>query len=221
MFTGKNAIRRSAERPFDTLTDTLTARTPSSAATPGRPSSRVPGRDSAERSMQRRDVAVVVAGNQEPLGGAFGQVRHQASVPASSNGSLLRAPCRSIVSTLLSMSRERIDERIDEAVLALLYLEIFEREPMMGARTWKSLDWDAMERLHRKGLTSDPVSKAKSVVFTDAGLRRAEAAFRLSRRMNEPRSRRSGRRARPRGHPRVAERTCPAQGRPSSAMRCD
>ena len=79
------------------------------------------------------------------------------------------------------MSRERIDDRIDEAVLALLYLGIFEREPMMGARIWKSFDWDAMERLHRKGLISDPVSKAKSVMLTDltdTGLRRAEAAFR-------------------------------------------
>ena len=49
------------------------------------------------------------------------------------------------------MSRERIDDKIDEAVLALLYLGIFEREPMMGARTWKSFDWDAMERLHQRG----------------------------------------------------------------------
>ena len=50
---------------------------------------------------------------------------------------------------------------------------------MMGARTWKSFDWDAMERLHRKGLISDPVSKAKSVILTDTEwLRRAEAAFR-------------------------------------------
>ena len=49
---------------------------------------------------------------------------------------------------------------------------------MVRARTWKSFDWDAMERLHRKGLISDPVSKAKSVVFAATGLRRAEAAFR-------------------------------------------
>ena len=57
---------------------------------------------------------------------------------------------------------------------------IFERgrDPMMGVRTWKSFDWDAMERLHRKGLISDPVSKARSVMLTDTGLRRAEAAFR-------------------------------------------
>ena len=47
----------------------------------------------------------------------------------------------------------------------------------MGARTWKSFDWDAMNRLHEKGLISNPVSKAKSVALTEAGLRQAEAAF--------------------------------------------
>ena len=77
------------------------------------------------------------------------------------------------------MSRERIDDKTDEAVLALLYLEIFERDPMMGARTWKSFDWDADGASSPKGgLISDPVSKAKSVMLTDTGLRRAEAAFR-------------------------------------------
>ncbi len=69
-------------------------------------------------------------------------------------------------------------DRIDEAVLALLYLGIYERHPMTGARTWKSFDWDAMSRLHEQGLISDPVSKAKSVVFTEEGLCEAEAAFR-------------------------------------------
>ena len=68
-------------------------------------------------------------------------------------------------------------DRIDEAVLALLYLGIYERHPMTGARTWKSFDWDAMSRLHEKGLISDPVSKAKSVALTEEGLRQAEVAF--------------------------------------------
>ena len=68
-------------------------------------------------------------------------------------------------------------DRIDEAVLALLYLGIYERHPMTGARTRKSFDWDAMSRLHEKGLISDPVSKAKSVTFTEEGLRQASAAF--------------------------------------------
>ena len=69
------------------------------------------------------------------------------------------------------------NERIDEAVLALLYLGIHERHPVTGARTWKSFDWDAMNRLHERGLISNPVSKAKSVILTEEGLQQAEAAF--------------------------------------------
>ena len=46
-------------------------------------------------------------------------------------------------------------DRIDDAVLALLYLGRLE-----GIRTWKSFDWAAMERLHTKGLISDPVGKS-------------------------------------------------------------
>ena len=62
-------------------------------------------------------------------------------------------------------------------MLALLYLGIHERNPMGGAWTWKSFDWDAMVRIHRKGMISNPVGKARSVVFMDAGLSEAEAAF--------------------------------------------
>ena len=68
-------------------------------------------------------------------------------------------------------------DKIDEAVLALLYLGVHDRAPAMGARTWKSFDWDAMNRLHEKGLISNPVSKAKSVVLSESGLRQAEEAF--------------------------------------------
>ena len=63
--------------------------------------------------------------------------------------------------------------RIDEAVLALLYLGLHD-----GERAWKSFDWDAMDRLHRKGLISNPATKAKSVVFTEAGLQEAEDTYR-------------------------------------------
>ena len=50
---------------------------------------------------------------------------------------------------------------------------------MGGARVRKSFDRDIMERLHDDDLSSDPVSKAKSVTpTTDAGLARAEAACR-------------------------------------------
>ena len=63
-------------------------------------------------------------------------------------------------------------DRIDEAILALLFLGRHD-----DIRAWKSFDWAAMERLHTKGLISDPVGKAKSVVFTDEGLRQSEALF--------------------------------------------
>jgi hypothetical protein len=64
-------------------------------------------------------------------------------------------------------------DKVDRAVLALLYLGLHE-----GYRAWKSFDWDAMERLHERGMITDPVSKAKSVLFTEEGLREAERAFR-------------------------------------------
>ena len=63
-------------------------------------------------------------------------------------------------------------DRIDEAVLALLYLGRHDE-----FRTWKSFDWAAMERLHAKGFISNPIGKAKSVVFSEEGLRQSEALF--------------------------------------------
>jgi hypothetical protein len=44
-------------------------------------------------------------------------------------------------------------------------------------RAWKSPDWDALDRLHAKGYISDPKSKAKSVVFSEEGERRARELF--------------------------------------------
>ena len=63
-------------------------------------------------------------------------------------------------------------DRIDDTVLALLLLGLHD-----GARAWKSFDWDAMDRLHTKGLIHDPVGRAKSVVFTPDGLARSEQLF--------------------------------------------
>ena len=60
-------------------------------------------------------------------------------------------------------------QRIDDAVLGLLYLTLHE-----GVRAWKSMDWGAMERLHQRDLIFDPASKAKSVVLTETGLREAQ-----------------------------------------------
>ena len=65
------------------------------------------------------------------------------------------------------------EEKIDEAVLALLYLTLHD-----DTRAWKQVDWDAMNRLHEKGLIHDPVGKAKSVMFTPEGLKESERLFR-------------------------------------------
>lgn len=62
--------------------------------------------------------------------------------------------------------------RVDNAVLALLLLGLHD-----GVRVWKGFDWDALDRLHKKGFISDPVGKAKSVILTDDGQREAERLF--------------------------------------------
>src|SRR3954464_7997760 len=64
-------------------------------------------------------------------------------------------------------------DKIDEAVLALLFLTLHDHW-----RAWKGFDWDALDRLYQKGLIDDPVNRAKSVVFTEEGLKRAEELFR-------------------------------------------
>ena len=58
-------------------------------------------------------------------------------------------------------------EKVDEMVLALLYLTTFKDGP--GLRAWKSHDWDVLDRLHENGYISNPASKAKSVVLTEEG----------------------------------------------------
>ena len=43
-------------------------------------------------------------------------------------------------------------EKVDEAVLAVLYLTLHDR-----VRVWKGVDGDVLARLHEKGLIHDPV----------------------------------------------------------------
>lgn len=70
-------------------------------------------------------------------------------------------------------------KRIDDAVLALLYLGRHEASRMTNeVRTCKTFDWDAMNRLYEKGLITDPVNKNKAVTFTDEGLKQSERLFR-------------------------------------------
>ena len=69
--------------------------------------------------------------------------------------------------------RSAVYYRRDEMVLALLFLTLHGE-----GRAWKGHDWDAMERLHKKGMIFDPVGKAKSVVLTVEGEQRCEELFR-------------------------------------------
>ena len=65
----------------------------------------------------------------------------------------------------MTNSKTLDEEKIDQAVLALLYLGLHD-----GARAWKGFDWEAMNRLHKKGFIVDPRGKTKSVVFTGRSL---------------------------------------------------
>ena len=64
--------------------------------------------------------------------------------------------------------------KIDEAVLAVLYLTAWEEHGL--TRAWKGIDWNVSNRLHERGLIDDPQNKNKSISFTEEGLPLARAA---------------------------------------------
>lgn len=66
-------------------------------------------------------------------------------------------------------------DKIDDTVLALLHLTSFEKHGI--TRAWKGHDWEALDRLHEKGMVTDPRNKAKSLVLSDEGAKRARALF--------------------------------------------
>ena len=63
-------------------------------------------------------------------------------------------------------------EKVDEIVLALLWLTLHDEY-----RAWKGHDWDVLSRLHQRGYIDDPRNKAKSVLLTEEGKRRSEELF--------------------------------------------
>ena len=65
------------------------------------------------------------------------------------------------------------EDKIDDAVLALLWLTLHNER-----WAWKGFDWATTDRLHKKGLIADPVNKSKSLILTDEGLERSQALFR-------------------------------------------
>jgi hypothetical protein len=84
-------------------------------------------------------------------------------------------PSRWLTCPLSEAEMEIDTDKIDDAVLALLHLTRCDER--YGVTAWKSHDWDALNRLHEKGLIGNPVSKNKSVELTEEGRAKAEELF--------------------------------------------
>jgi len=69
-------------------------------------------------------------------------------------------------------------EKVEQAVLALLYLTSFKDK--FGLRSWKGHDWQVMNSLHEKGYISNPATKAKSVALTEEGAKLSQELFEKS-----------------------------------------
>lgn len=66
-------------------------------------------------------------------------------------------------------------EKVDQATLALMWLVT--ESDKYGSRAWKGFDWDTLNRLHEKGLISDPKRKAKSVALSEEAIELSETLF--------------------------------------------
>ncbi len=72
--------------------------------------------------------------------------------------------------------RMEFDEaKVDEMVLALLYLTSFTERGV--TRAWKGQDWDVLNRLHEKGLISDPKSKGQIRILSEAAAKESARLF--------------------------------------------
>ena len=67
------------------------------------------------------------------------------------------------------MTKKIDHERILEGALAILSLSRFEED-----RAWKGLNWDLLDEMHKRGWISNPATKAKSIIFSDEGLKLAK-----------------------------------------------
>lgn len=66
-------------------------------------------------------------------------------------------------------------EKADEMALGLLYLTMSTTK--ISTRAWKNIDFEVMDRLHEKGYICNPKGKAKSVVVSEEGLKKAKQIF--------------------------------------------
>jgi hypothetical protein len=67
-------------------------------------------------------------------------------------------------------------DKVDEFALALLHLSTFDGE--LGLKAWKNLDLGILNRLHEKGLISNPINSSKSVAISKEAAEISEQLFR-------------------------------------------
>ena len=63
-------------------------------------------------------------------------------------------------------------DKVDQIVLALMYLTLHD-----SYRALKGFEWETLDRLYEKGWIENPRSKAKSVVLTEEGLAQSVRLF--------------------------------------------
>lgn len=69
------------------------------------------------------------------------------------------------------------EEKVDEIILALMHLTMFDKTDGAGASSWKGQDWYHMNRLHEKGYISDPKRKTKSIRLSEEAVELSEKLF--------------------------------------------
>lgn len=68
-------------------------------------------------------------------------------------------------------------DRIDQVVLASLWLTAHRERAASSWSAWKTHDRDTLNRLHEAGFIDEPRNRRKSITFSEAGAEAARAAF--------------------------------------------
>jgi len=67
------------------------------------------------------------------------------------------------------------ENKVDEMILALLYLT--SSRDQYATRAWKGMNWEAMDRLYKKGYISDPNEKSPTLVLSEEGAALSKELF--------------------------------------------
>ena len=68
------------------------------------------------------------------------------------------------------------EDKVDEVALAMLWLTAFQEKKDLPWRAWKGMAWEVIDRLEARGWVYNSRT-AKSLVFTDEGLKQCRDLF--------------------------------------------